>query len=166
MADAPDYSHELSARRHALFNLAIYAGGLGFLLLGGWAFVPADAPDARAFLQWMAALGGFVGLVSAVVFVPLAIRGGSYRVTLSAGRLRVESPHCIFGRSFVVKVSDIARLVVKNTSDGPVRHEIHTCDGKEHHLDDTFTGRRHLPADELFAAIRRHRPDVPVVEEP
>lgn len=165
MPDAPDFHHELSARRHAVFNLAIYAAGSAIMLLGYWGLVLGGVMTARV-LWAVAAAGGFVMLFSLLMFLPLAVRGGTYRVTLSGGRLRVESPHWLFGRIFRLKLSDIARLVVRGTTDGPERHEVHAHDGRTFCLDDTFSGRRHLPADELFAAIRRRCPDVPLVTEP
>ena len=133
MADDPDFFHELSARRHALFNLAIYSASLGFLV--GMTFLIPGARESRVWVWGLAAVGGLNALFIVPMFVPLAIRGGTYRVTVWAGRLRVESPHGLFGRSFQVSLSDISQLMVRGLSDGPTRHEIQTRHGEKFCLD-------------------------------
>lgn len=163
MASEPDYVFELSGRRYALVNLGVGAAVIGFFavsftILGAW--------EAREF-QWGMLVVGVLGTAHfGYVFGPLAVRGGTYRITIGGGRLRVESPHWVFCRSFEVPLSEVSEVAKLGVSDGPLRHEIRTRDGGKYCLDDRSPGRRYLPADELFAAIQRLRPEIPLVTEP
>jgi hypothetical protein len=166
--DGPlDFWHELNTRRHALSNLALFAGGVAALAAAPFIIPPHPLTEPFWELWWW--FVGLVGGVNAVIllaaFGPSAVRGGTYRVIVEGGVLRVESPSQLFGTSFEVPLADIARLVVLIDIDGPERHAIDTAGGVRHVLDATHNGWQHLPADRLFEAVRRLRPEIPVVTE-
>jgi hypothetical protein len=162
MSSGADFLHELDARGYAVFNLVTFFGVL--VVLVGATFA-SGAGELDWWVWTLAVIGGINLVFCVAVFVPLVVRGGTYRVAIKGDCLRVDSPHRIFGRSFEVALPAVARLVVRKNDDGPDGHEVHTRTGQVFELDACFTGKHHLPAEKLFEAIRRLHPQIPVEEQ-
>jgi hypothetical protein len=163
MPERPAFLHELDVRGHALLNIALVLFGLGLLVGATLAIrVTRESP-----MWWfmLALIAVWPVAICAILFVPLAYRGGKYRVVIQDGRLRIESPHWIFGESFELPLSEIAQLVVRNKESSRHLHGIRAIDGTVYQLDASFSGRRHIEAEQLFAVIRRLRPEIPIVEK-
>src|SRR5262245_30890124 len=110
-----EFHHEIDARRHALHNLLLMGIGLTIGAVVGLVMFRyvgrfGEGPEWLMTIAYII-LMGFNFALFAFVFLPLAITGGTYRVTIAAGHLRVESPHWLFGKSFNTPLSEIARLV-------------------------------------------------------
>lgn len=77
-------------------------------------------------------------------------------------RLRVESPFERLGPSFEIGLDEIEKLVVRENSEGPDNHEVHTP-GKIWVLDSFRSANWHHPAKDIFATIQRLRPNIPLI---
>jgi hypothetical protein len=150
----PDFCDEMGVRGYALGSL----GCLG-AFLAGFLAVAGLLPVTLGFAQWWAwFLAGFCGLALvgfAATHVPLVVRGGTYRVVVQDGRLRVDSPHRSLGPSFEVPLPSVQRLVIWDVSEGAVRYEIHTCAGEVYELKSPCAKR-------VFEAIQQLHPGVAV----
>jgi hypothetical protein len=150
----PDFRDEMGARAYVLGSL----GCLG-AFLAGFVAVAGLLPVVLGFAPWWAwFVAGFCGLALvgfAATHVPLLVHGGTYRVVVQDGRLRVDSPHRRLGASFEVPLPSVQRLVIWNASEGAARYEIHTCSGEVHEL-------KHLFARRVFEAIQQLHPGVAV----
>lgn len=163
MLERPSFLHEFNVRTHALFNLALVLFGLGLLI--GATFAIRHLRESPMWWFMLALIAVWPVAFCTILFVPLAYRGGKYRAVIQDGRLRIESPHWIFGDSFELPLSEIAQLVVRKKESRRDLHGIRAGDGTTYPLDASFSGRRHIRAEELFAVIRRLRPEIPTVEE-
>src|SRR5262245_15664110 len=150
----PDFRDEMGVRGYALGSL----GCLG-AFLAGFVAVAGLLPVTLGFAQWWAwFVAGFCGLALvgfAATYIPLVVRGGTYRVVVQDGRLRVEGPHRGLGPSFDVPLTSVQRLVIRNVSEGVNRYEIQTCAGEVCELKSPFARR-------VFEAIQGLHPGVAV----
>jgi hypothetical protein len=150
----PDFRDEMGVRGYALGSL----GCLG-AFLAGFVAVAGLLPVTLGFAQWWAwFVAGFCGLALvgfAATHIPLLVRGGTYRVVVQDGRLRVDSPHRSLGPSFEVPLLSVQRLVIWNVSEGVDRYELHTCAGEVYELKSPFAKR-------VFEAIQGLHPGVAV----
>src|SRR5262249_22680188 len=107
----PDFCYEMGLRAFALIRLG-WLGGLSIVFAAVAGLLPVVLGSAQWWAWLMAALCG-LGLVAlAATHIPLLVRGGTYRVVVQAGRLRVDSPHQSLGPSFDVPLSSVQRLVI------------------------------------------------------
>jgi hypothetical protein len=150
----PAFRDEMGMRGYALGSL----GCLG-AFLAGFVAVAGLLPVILGFAPWWAwFVAGFCGLALvgfAATHVPLLVCGGSYRVVVQDGRLRVDSPHRSLGATFEVPLASVQRLVIWNVSEGVDRYEIHTCAGEVYELKSPF-------AKQVFEAIQQLHPGVAV----
>jgi hypothetical protein len=150
----PDFRDEMGVRAYALGSLGCLGAGLAVFVA-----VAGLLPVILGFAQWWAwFVAGFCGLALAgfaTTHIPLLFRGGTYRVVVQNGRLRVDSPHRSLGPSFDVPLQAVQRLVIWNVSEGAVRYEIHTCAGEVFELKSPCAKR-------VFEAIRQLHPGVAV----
>jgi hypothetical protein len=150
----PDFRDEMRVRGYALGSL----GCLG-AFLAGFVAVAGLLPVTLGFAQWWAwFVAGFCGLALvgfAATHIPLLVRGGTYRVVVQGGWLRVDSPHRSLGPSFDVPLPSVQRLVIWNVSEGVDRYEIQTCAGEVYELKSPFAKR-------VFEAIQGLHPGVAV----
>ena len=148
------FRDEMGVRGYALGSL----GCLG-AFLAGFVAVAGLLPVTLGFAQWWAwFVAGFCGLALvgfAATHVPLVVRGGTYRVVVQDGRLRVDSPHRSLGATFEVPLASVQRLVIWNVSEGAARYEIQTCAGEVYELKSPF-------AKQVFEAIQQLHPGVAV----
>ncbi|HMP04648.1 MAG TPA: hypothetical protein PKD86_14450 [Gemmatales bacterium] len=152
MTEPTDFRFELNARRYMRAPMIVYLAGL-FLAVGlTWA-LPALWDDAD-WVRGLSFFGVFI-LLGLGWYGAILLRGGTYRVEVRGGRLRVESPALwSFGPSFDVALDSIQRLHVSYPHDG---------DGNEFKVE-TTSGTFDVHAEcgrELFAALRRLRPEMP-----
>jgi hypothetical protein len=148
------FRDEMGVRGYALGSL----GCLG-AFLAGFVAVAGLLPVTLGFAQWWAwFVAGFCGLALvgfAATHIPLLVRGGTYRVVVHDGWLRVDSPHRSLGPSFDVPLPSVQRLVICNVSEGMDRYEIHTCAGEVYELKSPFAKR-------VFEVIQGLHPGVAV----
>lgn len=154
MGTDPDFLDESSARGHALVGLSCFFVALAVLGIAVWLF-PVVWQEARVWVWAGLATAGFLLVAWAVTYGRALLRGGTYRVMIQGGRLRVDSPYRSLGPAFDVALDDIDRLVVRHDADGAlVGHEIYTRTGVAFEVNG-------FCAERLFAAIRRLRPEIP-----
>jgi hypothetical protein len=152
VADPPDFRFEVSARKMAAVPVLFFTAVAGLL-----AGLTAVVPFMREAGWWVygLAVGAPVVILGYAAWNGRAlVRGGVYRAEVGGGRVRVETPsRWAFGPSFDVGLGVIESLVVRHNPDGPDDYEVRTAVGN--FRVDSVCG------DDLFAAIRRARPDVP-----
>lgn len=153
MSTKPDFLDESSARGHALVNLAGFFVALAVLGVVVWLF-PVVAKGFRLWVWIGLATVGFLLVAWAVAYGRPLLRGGTYRVAVQGGRLRVDSPHRSLGPSFDVALGEVERLVVRHDQDGPSGYEVHTRAGEAFEVNGFCAGR-------LFEAVRRLCPEIP-----
>jgi hypothetical protein len=152
VADPSDYRFEVSARKMAAVPVVFYAAVAG--LLAGLTAVVPFLREAGWWVTGLAVGAPVVTLGYAAWYGRALVRGGAYRAEVGGGRVRVESPsRWAFGPSFDVELGAIESLVVRHDPDGPGDYAVRTAAGT--YRVDSVCG------DDLFAAIRRARPDVP-----
>ncbi len=154
MDDEPDFLWEMSARSYAASNFVMFVGVAGLFV--GLTFA---VPGLRQEQRWVNAVEVIVPatlLFVGIGFGAVAVRGGTYRVVVCGGRLRVDSPcEWAFGPGFEVDLAEIERLVVRRNPDGPDGYEVRPAGGRACRV---WSGC----GDRLFEAIRRVRPDLAV----
>jgi hypothetical protein len=151
MSDKPDALCEVGARQHGVVMLVFFA----VVWVAAIAFA-LGVPGLPAWwaVCWIAAATLTVAFVVRKV-MPLMVSGGTYRVVVQDDFLRAESPHPELGRSFAVALSAITRLVVQTSSEWADRYEVHTDRGETFLLENGA-------GEEIFKAIRRLHPEIPV----
>jgi hypothetical protein len=150
----PAFRDEMGVRAYALGGL----GCMGAILAGFFA--------CAGLLPWILGIGSWwvwlvavfcgLALVSFVATLgPLLVRGGTYRVVVQDGRLRVDSPSRTLGPSFDVPLTSVQRLAIRKVSEGLERYEVQTRSGEIFEMNAPC-------AERLFEAIRELYPEIPV----
>jgi hypothetical protein len=151
MKDRPNILCEVGARSHGVIHLvffaAVWVAAIAFALavpgLPGWWVV-----------CWIAAATLTVVIVAGHV-LPLVVGGGTYRVVVQDGWLRVESPHQALGSSFAVALPAIRELVVRTSSEWSDAYEIHTQSGETFLLENGV-------GEKVFQALRQLHAEIPI----
>jgi hypothetical protein len=157
MDDTPDFLFEMSARAYAVGILVLFVVMAGLFV--GLTFAVPGLRQERWWVDAQMVLIPVTLLIAGIWFVVRVARGGVYRAAIRQGRLRVDSPDSEeFGPSFEFELSAVARLVIWRNPDGGDRYEVWTVSGEAFRV---YSGC----GDGLFEAIRRLRPEVPVVQE-
>jgi hypothetical protein len=151
MNDKPDAICEIGARSHAVVILVFFA--VVWVAAIAFALAVPGLPGWWAAC-WIAAATLTVAIVVRHV-MPLLVRGGTYRVSIQDEWLRADSPHPKLGRSFAVALPAITKLVVRTSSEGPDSYEVHTGTGERFPLENGV-------GEEIFKAIRRLHPEIPI----
>ncbi len=151
----PDFLEEIGARWFGLGNLVCLSVALGSMLAIFFLLLPLPGGWNVKWLVWvwLGFSGLFVGFLI-TTFGPLLLWGGTYRVIVQEGRLRVESPHQTFGPSFDVQLTEIERLVFREVSDAANRYEVHTRSGELFEVNGAC-------AVLVFEAVQRLHPEIP-----
>jgi Protein of unknown function (DUF3592) len=123
--DEPDFRDEMGVRGYVLGNLGCLVVFVVFFIAVAGLLPVALGGFGRWWAWFVAAFCGLGVAWTAAAHGPLLARGGVYRVVVRGGRLRVDSPHPILGRSFDVPLAEVRRLVVRRVDEGEDRYEVH-----------------------------------------
>jgi uncharacterized membrane protein len=150
----PTFHEEMGVRGYVLGSLGCLGAGLTvFVAVAG--LFPWIMGHAQWWVWFVAAFCGLTLVYFAATYASLLVRGGTYRVVVQDGRLRVDSPHRTLGSSFDVPLTSVQRLVIWKVSEGADRYEVHACPGQVYELNSACARR-------LFEAIRQFHPEIPV----
>jgi hypothetical protein len=151
MNDKPDALCEIGARSRGVVVLVFFAVV--------WVAAIAFALGVPGLPEWWAVCWIVAATLTVAIVVrkvmSLMVRGGTYRVVVQDDFLRAESPHPEFGHSFAVALPAITRLVVRTSSEWADRYEVRTDRGETFPLENGV-------GEEIFKAIRRLHPEIPV----